>query len=336
MKVTFLFGAGASRHSLPIISEIPQRLELFIQEMKNPELTLDDKKFEGLNTKDNKQEIQRLLVDDLEWLLDLSVKHASVDTAAKKLFIKGNWGGLTRMKVALSIFFIFEQLKNKPDYRYDAFYASLLDSSITSFPKNVRIISWNYDFQFELAFQEYSGDRRISSSQAMLNVVTKFDYRKSNDDKFKICKLNGTTTIHKDRGFHQYGYIDEFDKTLDKNIVENFVRNYAAAVYFNNEFYPSLSFAWEKQYAEDNIVEYATREILDTEILVVIGYSFPFFNREIDRKLIGSMANLKSVYFQSPDAENLIDRFLSIRQDYNKLTLKPVHDIYQFFLPPEL
>jgi hypothetical protein len=336
MKVTFLFGAGASRHALPIISEIPERLKSFIEKMKSADLILDEGKFEGFNTKDNKKEIQNLLINDLEWLLDLSSRHASVDTAAKKLFIKGNYGGLTRLKVALSIFFVYEQLSNKPDYRYDAFFASLLQDGITSFPDNIRIISWNYDYQFELSYQEYSGDKRISSNQSMLNVVTKFDYSKRASNRFKICKLNGTTGIFKDRGFHQYTYIDEFDRKLDKSLMENFVRNYAAAVYFSNQFYPSLSFAWERQNSETDIVTFATKEVTDTETLVVIGYSFPFFNREIDRSIIGSMTNLKSVYFQSPDAESIIDRFQSIRTDIDKLKLKPVHDVYQFFLPYEL
>jgi len=336
MKVTFLFGAGASRHTLPIISEIPEQLKSFIDEMKNPALILDEGKFKDLNTKDNKLEIQNLLITDLEWLLDLSSRHASVDTAAKKLFIKGNYGGLTRLKVALSIFFVFEQLKKKPDYRYDAFFASLLQDGIRSFPDNVRIISWNYDYQFELSYQEYSGDKRISSSQAMLNVVTKFDYSKRTSDSFKICKLNGTTGLFKDRGFHQYTYVDDFDRELDKELMESFVRNYAVAVYFSNQFYPSLSFAWERQNSETDIVSFAAKEVLDTETLVVIGYSFPFFNREIDRSIIGTMANLKSVYFQAPDAENIIDRFQSIRPDIEKLKIKPIHDVFQFFLPPEL
>lgn len=336
MKVTFLFGAGASRHALPIISEIPERLKFFIEQMKNPDLILDEDKFEGLNTKENKREIQKLLINDLEWLLDLSSRHASVDTAAKKLFIKGNFGGLVRLKVVLSIFFVFEQLKNKPDYRYDAFFASLLQDDIRSFPDNIRIISWNYDYQFELSYQEYSGDKRISSSQTLLNVVTKYDYSKKTSENFKICKLNGTTGLFKNSGFQQYTYIDEFDRELDKNLMENFVRNYTAAVYFSSQFYPSLSFAWERHHTGTDIVDFTTKEVADTETLVIIGYSFPFFNRKIDRSIIGSMTNLKSVYFQSPEAENIIDRFQSIRTDIDKLKIKSIHDVFQFFLPHEL
>jgi hypothetical protein len=36
----------------------------------------------------------------------------------------------------------------------------------------------------------------------------------------------------------------------------------------------------------------------DTEQVVVIGYSFPFFNRQTDREIFGSMANLTKIYVQ--------------------------------------
>lgn len=336
MKVTFLFGAGASRNALPIVSEIPERLKKFIAEMKNSDYVLSPDKFDGLETEKNKHQLQLNLIEDLEWVLDLSTKHASIDTAAKKLYIRSEWKMLTKLKVALSCFFVYEQLLNKADYRYDAFFASLLTDSISRFPDNIRVVSWNYDYQFELSFQQFSDDKRISSSKSYLNVVSKFDYDKRNGNGFKICKLNGTTGLAQSPGFYEFMYLDEFDTKFNKEVVEKFVRNYAAAVYYSNKFYPTLSFAWERQNAEKDIVEYTKSEVSDTEILVVIGYSFPFFNREVDKNIIGSMSNLKKVYFQSPDADQLINRFESITDDTSKLRLKPINDTYQFFLPHEL
>jgi len=70
--------------------------------------------------------------------------------------------------------------------------------------------------------------------------------------------------------------------------------------------------------------------------LIVIGYSFPYFNREIDREIIANMNNLKKVYFQSLDAENLKERFLSIRDDLKDNQLLVRKDCGQFLLPNEL
>ena len=44
-KITFLFGAGASRNCLPIVSEIPNRLYNLIDILKKDELQLEHEEF---------------------------------------------------------------------------------------------------------------------------------------------------------------------------------------------------------------------------------------------------------------------------------------------------
>jgi len=99
-----------------------------------------------------------------------------------------------------------------------------------------------------------------------------------------------------------------------------------------------LTFAWENTPLSNSIIENATLATSKTYVLVVIGYSFPFFNRVVDRRIINSMINLEKVYFQAPkeDVNNLITRFKAIRSDFKKLDPEPIEDIKQFFLPPEL
>lgn len=50
-----------------------------------------------------------------------------------------------------------------------------------------------------------------------------------------------------------------------------------------------------------------------TTILVVIGYSFPFFNREVDKQIFNELNNrvLKKIYFQDPvlNGKQLISQF---------------------------
>ena len=99
------------------------------------------------NRQNKDRELQIELIEDIKWLFDLSNDHASVDTAAKKLFIKGDYKNLLRLKVALSIFLIVEQILKSPDKRYDSFFSSILGDSKSDFPKNIRVVSWNYDLQ---------------------------------------------------------------------------------------------------------------------------------------------------------------------------------------------
>lgn len=335
-KIVYLFGAGASRNALPIVNEIPQKLEELINLLKQEELQLSDSEiFEDINVKnlEPKKSYQEHLINDLEWLLSESSKHASVDTFAKKLTIKRDYKNLKRLKIALSIFFVFEQTINSPDKRYDSFFASI-HNELYDFPENIRILSWNYDYQFELSYLEYSDSADITSVQTSMNINHKYgNYRKK--DQFGIYKLNGTTGLFKDRGWNQYMYTTDLNSKINIDYIHRIVRNYTAALTVS-DLYSNFSFAWENETSENNIVEMAIEASKDAFALVVIGYSFPFFNREIDRKIIGAMINLKKVYFQAPDAKVLIERFQAIRDDLINIELIPKFDLEQFVLPNEL
>lgn len=335
-KIVFLFGAGASCQALPIVNQIADRLEDCIQKLQTTVFILPDEKFQDLKIDQTKRHIQELMMKDFQWILELTRRHASIDTAAKKLYVTQQWRELLKLKLILSIFFIVEQLNKQPDPRYDTFYASILGDSNIDFPKHIDLLSWNYDLQFELSFVEYSNDKRFEASRSYLNIITKFDYRKDRSNRCSIFKLNGDTCLLKDRGYNRIEFAEDFGKELNIDVIEKFVRLYALGIYYHQVFYPGLSFAWERQGNETSIVKYSAESLKDAEVLVVIGYSFPFFNREVDREIIGNMKELKSVYIQAPDAPNIVSRFYSIRPDLNKTVVNPITDVYQFFLPPEL
>ena len=75
----------------------------------------------------------------------------------------------------------------------------------------------------------------------------------------------------------------------------------------------------------------------DAVSLVVIGYTFPFFNRNIDRTLFDAMKNLKTIYIQDPNAENLIQNIRPVLSDRHSQTkIIPLTNVDQFYLPAEL
>ena len=335
-KITYLFGAGASKNALPIVSEVPDRINTLIDFLNKKENLLSNlEEFENLklSNKKTKREFQIELVEKLEWLLLESKNHASVDTFAKKLTIKRDYKQLEQLKIVLSVFFVFEQALNLPDKRYDSFFASI-HNQLYDFPNNIRILSWNYDNQFELTYSEYSGSSDLHSVQTSLNINHKYGDNHFRD-KFGIFKLNGTIGMFSDGGWKQYVYHPDMRESVDIDFIEKVVRNYGAITNIST-LKSNFSFSWENESNEKGIVQKSIEATSDSTTLVVIGYSFPFFNREIDRQIISSMKNLKNVYFQAPDADLLIERFKAIRDDLTGIQLLPKFDLEQFVLPNEL
>ncbi len=338
-KITYLIGAGASANALPVVKKIPEQIRFLIKILRNDEYRLSDEYFNRLSSNNFKTQYQYQiqLIDDFNWLIEQCESHASIDTFAKKLSIKNDSLNLLKLKVLTSVFFSFKQSYGKPDPRYDAFFASILDS-IHSLPENIRILSWNYDSQFEIAFSEFLDDKEISASESWLGVKSKKIHSES-ENEFGIFKLNGTAICFEkeDYGQQLLRLIEEPKFELGKKTIEKIVESYALAI--SGRFKPALSFSWEPDLTEKkySVLDEAIRATHDTEVLVIIGYSFPFFNRKVDKQLLNSMGHLKQIYFQSPDANKFLDRIKGIFKNSNFIEIEPLtEDLDQFFLPFEL
>jgi hypothetical protein len=338
-KITYLLGAGASKECLPLVKEIPGALTEFLKEMKNPKYRLsEDIKFEDLGISQSKGQIQRFFWDSMEWLITNTSNHSSIDTFAKKLYITKKTPELIKLKACLAIFFVYTQLKKPVDKRYDSFIASLINPSKWkhNLPSNLRILSWNYDFQFEKAYSFYRNINSLVECQAFLNVspadITSYN------DVFSLYKLNGTTGYYTTTFQDLLNVIDDLSTTPNLNAIEALIKYYAAMTMDKTRYRSMISFAWEDNSISNEVIEQAIRNTSDSQVLIVIGYSFPFFNREIDRRIIGEMKQLKKVYFQAPEqiSKNYIDRFSAIRSYSDSLSLIPISDVDQFYLPPEL
>jgi hypothetical protein len=135
--VTYLFGAGASRNSLPIVDDIPARFESFRNQLQSRS-DLRDVKYRNDLLQDLELVGKRLT--RLEGTERIKL-HSSIDTFAKKLFILEKDGiispdlTLKKLKILMCLFFSFEQLNNEVDLRYDAFFASILRRYARELPK---------------------------------------------------------------------------------------------------------------------------------------------------------------------------------------------------------
>ena len=102
----------------------------------------------------------------------------------------------------------------------------------------------------------------------------------------------------------------------------------------------NISFAWEK---DDKFIDSVLPLVKDTKVLVVIGYSFPFVNRAVDRKLIQNMDALKTVYIQDTAANDVRQSFETLLSENQRkgftqrlLQVHPRTSVSQFFIPNEL
>ena len=337
-RIVYLIGAGASygkrgnsklnyadiRSGLPIVSEIPGRMNYIIEQLKTYQNIYPQGPLSSLTS----------IINDLYWLANNTISHASIDTFAKKLFLTAQKEDYFRLKKGLITFLNYEQMFNAPDSRYDSFLASILQTDTHSFPDDISVLSWNYDTQFEIAYHEYRQD--IQSIRNLSEILKVYDKKREDKDAidrtlqpvkgFSIIKLNGSIALEDD---------SFFDKTNVKK-VESLCITYEK---MTEENCP-LSFAWEAP--RGAFINRVEERIKDATYLVIIGYSFPFFNREIDRQLFKRMPNLKTIYIQDSKADTVKQSLRSALSPFhiangllNKIEPIPINET-QFFLPPEL
>ena len=160
----------------------------------------------------------------------------------------------------------------------------------------IDIITWNYDLALEQSYHEFCSDPDTVETD-----ITNSD---------KIIRLNGRAgaarpTVATGGEYERY---TGFEKNIYYQGADEEAEIYGAhAEYFSRFFAtdgklklrPLIHFAWEDPENVDRAVDL----IKGTNILVVIGYSFPFFNRMIDKKLIGAAAESAASVFLQNDGD---------------------------------
>jgi hypothetical protein len=357
MNITYLIGAGASYYALPVVDGIPKALEEFANEF-NPGELYKIKAIDFLNKEtrnivksflykfENDETIQKeyfakikTFHKDIIWLKSEAENHTSIDTFAKKLHLQKDYHNLKRLKIILSCFFLYLQTK-KFDKRYDSFFASILDN-LTALPGNLKILSWNYDSQLEIGFSNFSNST-INKSKKILNIHSKGDvmFDAYAPDKFCVYKINGTTNVKK--GEFDVKYILEDFRIEEEVKIRAFLDLHNEINNYNNQ--PIMTFAWEDFNVEKGFFPNLCKSISETEILIIIGYSFPFFNRKIDKYILDAMINLKKIYVQDPyHSQDIIQKIKGLIPDKKRVDgsyLEPIEYeaksfTDQFFIPIE-
>lgn len=341
-NIVYLFGAGASIGAIPAANSTAKDMKIIAERVQEViirnEIVLTGRR-------------HPLITEMINFSAEASL-HRTVDTYAKKLYAREEIEKFKRFKIVLSAYFTFQQLitKGKCDSRYDGFWASLIEDKYYDLPTNIKIITWNYDSQMELSFSEYCNNSSIKDAKSTLNIRTNStDYTiiPRSSDKFSIHKLNGTANVlngflGKSNSFEEEFLLDDYREGLTYENIQKVFNNYERLTSTSDRVNTSLSFAWEYPTKWDNhqirkTMIYELSDIISNhEVLVVIGYSFPFFNRNVDRLLFSTMNNLRAVYIQDPNPRPVMESFKSV-SSINMNAVYPIEFLDdQFFLPPEL
>lgn len=320
---------------LPIVSEITKSLLTFKKAVEeasigneNLNVPINNNGYQNVKM-DEIVCLQKKLIKEIEDLYKATKEHATIDTYAKKLFLTGQAKELQHLKNILSVFFLWIQLEGKIDQRYDTFLANILQKDILYIPKDISIISWNYDSQLEIAYRYYNvnGSLPIYEKNVDKNIPSSNDYG-------KIFKVNGSANIC-DRNLVHSIFCHE-DVIPIIQLIYYYDKMDAETSQMGYKFRSHLSFAWETPDKQELLMEAIKQATLDTESIVVIGYSFPYFNREIDRAIFVGMPNLKTIYIQDPYPDAVEQSLKAVLPEGSKVKIEHQKDCTQFYLPREL
>ncbi len=338
LHVTYLIGAGASTPELPIAKQIPERIESLDSWLRS-EFPMPAEPFPAQeNLSGTIEDAQNLFLKNLSWMKLHAANHYSVDTFAKKLFLDDSHALLRQLKATLSTFFYIEQIRQKLHQRYDTFFAAILSGKRPeiSLPNNVSILTWNYDSQFEIAFNGYVRDAANVNTQTQATPLPprapEFD-----PNKFSIIHLNGAAGFIATAG-HFQRIFQSLTIPASKETIAHALMLFAKYMQQSDSCEPLINFAWETEHPlSQKQLSHALQIAPKTEILVSIGYSFPQFNRGIDRQIIGAMSSLRKVYIQGPHSD------LSAQEEKLRSMINTTHsvqvvhrtDLDQFVIPNE-
>jgi hypothetical protein len=347
-NITYLFGAGASYNAVPIVEEFPTAIGEFIQITKSRLANIKSKQkadvIEGVNT----------FIKNMEELIVISNDYKTIDTYARKLALTESECTLHDLKVTLSIFFELWQnwskrqeyfpseandyIVNSKDYidkRYTTLFSNLLinENKKIKLPDNVNFLTWNYDTQIAKALNLFLDFNGLADVYAHFDFYPQINKSVSGDSKKIIC-LNGIAGLYeivKSKSVNSLMDRIDQDHEFEEAIAELiFIYNRSEREEIN--FHNTFSFAWEQTTIAQTARTKAKEIMQKTNVLVVIGYSFPGFNLSVDRELLDAFKEKGNyvIYYQdkNPSKDIIRDSF-NIPENHIILN----NDVSQFLIP---
>ncbi|HRH10997.1 MAG TPA: hypothetical protein PLU73_05760 [Bacteroidia bacterium] len=331
-NITYLFGAGASAMAVPTVTQFKGALIEFDHIVESRLSQLEAR--ETSETKGATGKFRK----NLKRMLSAIDKYGTLDTYARMLFLQDRDQELSDLKLALGIIFVMWQewpgrhifedqvvvnqgqmmQKDFQDQRYVGLLANLLskgDNKIV-LPSNFKFLTWNYDLQFEAGLQLFSGSQDFQQTFEQYKIYPAVKGNKL-VTPFNMIHLNGIAgafDIASNGGINSlYERIKGKKEFVDAFAALMFVFNSVEIDKINiNE---RMTFAWEENSISKKAIEEAIEIMRATNVLIVVGYSFPGFNLDVDRKLMEALKverkeHMRVIYQDlDPNVELIRDSF---------------------------
>src|SRR5688572_6902435 len=221
------------------------------------------------------------------------------------------------------------------DKRYDALIAGLL-KPISGKPETlckINFISWNYDINLLHSIKNFFYPKLNYAD--FLQKTQQNHFLFSIDDRINIINVNG------------YFYSAGLDKISDlsnaniDNIIDEKIYNGYHEDKSSDEDAGRIRFAWElNDLAEQNLKDLLISKIRLTENLIIVGYTFPVYNRFIDFGYLNQEDLLnKNIFIQDPKAEALSQTLLDIyriKKENQKSKIQAFSNCDSFYLPSSI
>jgi hypothetical protein len=317
-KIVYYLGAGASANAIPTVGDINHRIDHLYSFLFNNSNTIIGMSFSNGSISREKYDVFLGIIKKWCNLVKLT---PSIDTLAKRLFDQKKKIEYKEYKVFLTILmnFFYCIKKNKDggteinnlEGRYENLLRSInlnnpaVPEGKKIIPHNFEFISWNYDYQLELS-------SKLDDSNL------------SNDINIKLKKLNGSSLVKE--------IMPPYLLNLSEQIITKYLFQLFEHFHYNDKLDTPLKFSWEP-----NDFDFLYELACKTDYVVVIGYSFPTFNREVDNLFFNNLRKNTIVYTQGynyQDSER-IQKYLNQTFSTNKpiFNIIPVESPF-FFVPP--
>lgn len=241
-----------------------------------------------------------------------------------------------------------QSIYNNLDSRYLSFLATIIELDahrVPKLPSNVNVVSWNYDNQIERAYQEYCpGNKRLFEVQDEINAFPKVKIDNSKKPsigrlvkQFNLIKLNGTSAFtSKDHDEELFDFKTHVANKESFEIIKELL--FSRRSNYKNR----LHFAWEDELelSEDASLPFsfirvpteadrakmtelqegrfrAMKLFERSDIIVVIGYSFPDFNRRVDKDIFSKFRG--KLVIQSPEAEKVSQKIKGVNPEIKEI-----------------
>ncbi|MAO43319.1 MULTISPECIES: hypothetical protein [Leeuwenhoekiella] len=357
-KITYLLGAGSSYNACPIWNlQAKAMVSLGQQELtkhyieniskNNPPTDWLSKEAQKYITTDKQKILKEILHFGKK-----AQEFNTIDTYARKLFLQEKNKELELLKMSVSVFFDLWENYNKQlnfyprsnssdksdkswdkiDQRYIALFSIFLEKKNENLLLNddINFITWNYDLQLESTYNLFANDSSDPDFN-LIDAVFPFLEKSNTNLNNKVFHLNGH------RGFA----LSRSEKPMvlrNNETIENYWKLHEK-LYSNlktgtQTFNHHIKYGWEHN-IESEWFKQIGMILKQSDILIIIGYSFPLFNRKIDQFLFSHLHpnKIKEIVYQDPysDEEKILNLFKYPDRYKNKIKL--LKEVDQFHIP---